>query len=33
MKASTTVATVTTTGLTIYNNIDKIRKITNGYKK
>lgn len=33
MKASTTVATVTTTGLTIYNNINKIRKITNGYKK
>lgn len=27
MKAGTTVAAVTTTGLTIYNNIDKIRKI------
>lgn len=29
MKAGTTVAAVTTTGLTIYNNIDKIRKIIN----
>lgn len=27
MKVATTVATVTTTGLTIYNNADKIRKI------
>lgn len=27
IKAGTTVATVTTTALTIYNNIDKIRKI------
>lgn len=27
MKAGTTVAAVTTTGLTIYNNADKIRKI------
>ena len=27
MKAATTVAAITTTGLTIYNNVDKIRKI------
>lgn len=27
MKVATTVATVTTTGLTIYNNADKIKKI------
>ncbi len=27
LKAATTVATVTSTGLTIYNNADKIRKI------
>ena len=27
MKVATTVAAVTTTGLTIYNNVDKIRKI------
>ncbi len=27
IKAGTTVATVTSTALTIYNNIDKIRKI------
>lgn len=27
LKAGTTVATVTTTALTIYNNVDKIRKI------
>lgn len=33
MKTATTVATVTTTGLTIYNNVDRIRKIANGYKK
>lgn len=30
VKAGTTVATITTTGLTIYNNIDKIKKIING---
>lgn len=29
VKAGTTVATVTTTGLTIYNNIDKIKNIIN----
>lgn len=29
VKAGTTVATVTTTGLTIYNNIDKIKSIIN----
>ena len=33
MKTATTVATVTTTGLTIYNNVDRIQKIINGYKK
>ena len=27
IKAGTTVAAITTTGLTIYNNVDKIRKI------
>lgn len=32
MKTATTVATVTTTGLTIYNNIDKIQKIANRHK-
>lgn len=30
VKAGTTVAAITTTGLTLYNNIDKIRKIING---
>lgn len=30
IKAGTTVATITTTGLTIYNNVDKIKKIVNG---
>lgn len=29
IKAGTTVATVTSTALTIYNNLDKIRKIVN----
>lgn len=32
IKAGATVATVTTTGLTIYNNADKIRKIIEGKK-
>lgn len=30
MKAGATVATVTTTAITIYNNIDKIKKIVGG---
>lgn len=30
IKAGTTVATVTTTAITIYNNIDKIKKIVSG---
>lgn len=29
IKAGTTVATITTTGLTIYNNMDKINKLIN----
>lgn len=29
IKVGTTVATITSTGLTIYNNIDKIKKIVN----
>jgi hypothetical protein len=33
MKAGTTVATVTTTGLTIYNNFDKIRKVVSKASK
>lgn len=33
MKVGTTVATVTTTGLTIYNNIDKIKSIVEKTKK
>lgn len=33
IKAGTTVATVTTTALTIYNNMDKINKIVNKSEK
>lgn len=33
IKAGTTVATITTTGLTIYNNFDKISKIIGKAKK
>ena len=33
MKAGATVATVTSTGLTIYNNVDKIRALMKDVKK